>query len=106
MVYYGSMPTALENREPTRLAQPLPLYNVIVHNCNCHTFDDVIVAFVRIINMNPVEASQKAFEIDYHGRAIVATVHEELAELYADRLKTETVNQRGTALRVSVVPAR
>jgi len=87
------MPTALETREPTRLAQPLPLYNVIV-------------AFVRIINMNPGEASRKAFEIDYHGRAIVATVHEELAELYADRLKTETVNQLGTALRVSVVPAR
>lgn len=100
------MPIVQERDAPTRITQPLPLFNVIVHNCDCHTFDDVIVAFVRIINMNPAEASQKAFEIDYHGRAVVATVHEELAELYADRLKAETVNHRGTALRVSVVPAR
>jgi len=100
------MPSVTELLEPTRLQQPLPLFNVIVHNCNCHSFDDVIIAFVRIINLSPADASQKAFEIDYHGRAIVATVHEELAELYADRLKSETVNRLGSALRVSVVPAR
>lgn len=100
------MPIVQDLLEPTRLGQPLPLFNVIVHNCNCHSFDDVIIAFVRIISMPPSEAAQKAFEIDYHGRAIVATVHEELAELYADRIKSETVNRSGTALRVSVVPAR
>jgi len=106
MLYWDAMPSVTELLEPTRLQQPLPLFNVIVHNCNCHTFDEVIIAFVRIINLSPADASQKAFEIDYHGRAIVATVHEELAELYADRLKSETVNRLGSALRVSVVPAR
>ena len=106
MLYWDAMPSVTELLEPTRLQQPLPLFNVIVHNCNCHTFDEVIIAFVRIINLSPADASQKAFEIDYHGRAIVATVHEELAALYADRLKSETVNRLGSALRVSVVPAR
>jgi hypothetical protein len=29
--------------------QPMPLYHTIVHNCSCHSFDDVIFGLMRIV---------------------------------------------------------
>lgn len=87
------------------VSAPLPLYNVIAHNCECHTFDDVIFGFIRILGMNAREAARKADEIDHYGNAVVAQTHQELAELYAARLRDEIISRTNTRLRTSVQPA-
>ena len=52
--------------------QPMPLYHTIVHNCDCHTFEDVIFGLMRIVGTGLRDAERKAREIDFFGRGIVA----------------------------------
>jgi ATP-dependent Clp protease adapter protein ClpS len=80
-------------------------FHVIVHNCNCHSFDDVIFGLMRIVGMGMRDAELKAKEIDFFGRGVVATVDHEAAELYANRLHNEVVSVWGTLLQTSVEPA-
>lgn len=87
------------------VSKPLPLYNVIAHNCDCHTFDDVIFGFIRILGMSAHDATRKADEIDRYGSAVVAQAHQELAEHYAARLRDEIISRANTRLRTSVQPA-
>jgi ATP-dependent Clp protease adapter protein ClpS len=82
--------------------QPLPLYHTVVHNCDCHTFQDVIFGLMRIVGTGLRDAERKAREIDFFGNGIVATSPLEIAELYAHRLHTEVVSASGTLLRTSV----
>lgn len=91
--------------ETTVQRQPMPLYHTLVHNCACHTFDDVILGLMRILGSPMVEARRKAQEIDFFGRAVVATSNKEAAELYAERLHTEVVSDHGTLLGTSIEPA-
>ena len=45
---------------------------VIVFNCDCHTYQEVIMLFCEIIpGMTPPKAFELAWQIDHHGRAIV-----------------------------------
>lgn len=85
--------------------QPVPLYHTIVHNCDCHTFQDVIFGLMRIVGTGLRDAELKAREIDFFGRGVVATTPLEVAELYARRLHTEVVSVHGTLLRTSIEPA-
>ena len=85
--------------------QPIPLYHTIVHNCDCHTFQDVIFGLMRIVGTGLRDAELKAREIDFFGRGIVATTPLEVAELYARRLHTEVVSVHGTLLGTSIEPA-
>jgi ATP-dependent Clp protease adapter protein ClpS len=85
--------------------QPMPLYHAIVHNCDCHTFQDVIFGLMRIVGTGLRDAELKAREIDFFGRAIVATAPLEVAELYAKRLHDEVVSASGTLLGTSIEPA-
>jgi ATP-dependent Clp protease adapter protein ClpS len=85
--------------------QPMPLYNTIVHNCDCHTFQDVIFGLMRIVGTGLRDAELKAREIDFFGRGVVATTSLEVAELYAQRLHDEVVSASGTLLGTSVEPA-
>lgn len=84
--------------------QPARPYNVVVHNCDCHSFDDVIFGLMRIVGLGMRDAELKAKEIDFFGRGVVATVDLEAAELYAARLHAEVVSMWGTLLRTSVEP--
>jgi ATP-dependent Clp protease adapter protein ClpS len=86
----------------TQQARP---YHVVVHNCDCHSFDDVIFGLMRIVGMGMRDAELKAKEIDFFGRGVVATVDLEAAELYASRLHREVVSVWGTLLGTSVEPA-
>jgi ATP-dependent Clp protease adapter protein ClpS len=100
------MPTVTLPRDlEAPISSPLPLYNVIAHNCTCHSFDDVIFGLIRVLGMSASEARGKADEIDHYGRGIVAQAHQELAEHYADRCANEIIGFRGTRLRTSVEPA-
>jgi ATP-dependent Clp protease adapter protein ClpS len=85
--------------------QPMPLYHTIVHNCACHTFQDVIFGLMRIVGTGMRDAERKATEIDFFGRGIVAITTLEVAELYAERLHNEVVSATGTLLGTSIEPA-
>ena len=86
--------------------KPMPLYHTIVHNCACHTFDDVTFGLMRIVGTGLRDAELKAKEIDFFGRGVVATVNLEIAELLAARLHDEVVSAHGTLLRTSIEPAQ
>ncbi len=86
-------------------SQPMPLYHTVVHNCACHTFDDVIFGLMRIVGLDARDAQRKATEVDFFGSGIVATTNFEVAEMYATRLRAEVVSASGTQLQTSVRPA-
>ncbi len=86
-------------------AQPMPLYHTIVHNCSCHSFDDVIFGLMRIVGTGMRDAELKAKEVDFFGSGIVATTNLESAEMYAARLSAEVISASGTRLRTSIRPA-
>jgi len=86
-------------------SQPMPLYHTIVHNCSCHTFDDVIFGLMRIVGTGMRDAELKAKEVDFFGSGIVATTNLERAEMYAARLSAEVISASGTTLRTSIRPA-
>ncbi len=45
---------------------------VVVFNCDCHTYQEVISMFCQIIpGMTPQKAFELAWQIDHHGSAIV-----------------------------------
>lgn len=96
--------THTETHEAER-TQLMPLYHTIVHNCDCHTFQDVIFGLMRIVGTGLRDAERKATEIDFFGRGIVATTTLEVAELYAQRLHNEVVSASGTLLGTSIEPA-
>ncbi len=91
-------------RDETR-EQPMPLYHTVVHNCSCHTFDDVIFGLMRIVGLGMRDAQRKATEVDFFGSGIVATANFEVAEMFAERLRAEVISASGTTLKTSVKPA-
>ena len=96
--------TRTEEQHATQ-TQPMPLYHTIVHNCDCHSFEDVIFGLMRIVGTGLRDAELKAREVDFFGRAIVATTTLEVAEHYAKRLHDEVVSSSGTLLGTSIEPA-
>ena len=47
---------------------------VIVHNCDCHTYQQVIQLFCAVIpGMTPPKAFELAYKIDHEGQAVVYT---------------------------------
>jgi ATP-dependent Clp protease adapter protein ClpS len=100
------MPIQTRSDEETTVgAEPLRLYNTIVHNCDCHSFDDVTFGLMRIVGMGLRDAERKSREIDVFGSGIVATTPLEVAEMYAQRLHAEVVSRFGTHLITSITPA-
>jgi ATP-dependent Clp protease adapter protein ClpS len=100
-----SPPTRTQTQEIVETErEPARLYHVIVYNCDCHSFDDVIFGLMRIVGTGMRDAELKAKEIDFFGHAVVATANLEVAELYATRLHDEVVSASGTLLRTSVQP--
>lgn len=60
---------------------------VTVYNCNCHTYQQVIVLFCRAIpGMDPQRAFELAWRIDHEGSAIVYTGERETVEVVAKQL--------------------
>ena len=69
---------------------------VIVFNCDCHTYQQVIDLFCRFIpGMTAARAFELAFRIDHEGEAVVYTGAAEQAEDIGAKLA-------GGGLRVSV----
>lgn len=60
---------------------------VVVFNCDCHTYQQVIELFCRYIpGMNPRKAFELAYRIDHEGQAIVYNGPLEQAEDIAAKL--------------------
>lgn len=69
---------------------------VIVFNCDCHTYQQVISLFCRIIpGMSSSRAFELAWRIDHEGQATVYTGEWKSAEVIGTRLA-------GGGLRVAV----
>ncbi|MCA9472957.1 MAG: ATP-dependent Clp protease adaptor ClpS [Nitrospirales bacterium] len=69
---------------------------VIVYNCNCHTYQQVIALFCEYIpGMTPARAFELAWQIDHHGSAAVYQGEQKRAEGIAKQLA-------GGGLRVEV----
>jgi ATP-dependent Clp protease adaptor protein ClpS len=69
---------------------------VIVYNCECHTYQQVIDLFCRFIpGMTPSKAFELAYRIDHEGEAMVYAGESEQAEEVAAKLA-------GGGLRVAV----
>jgi ATP-dependent Clp protease adapter protein ClpS len=95
----------LFEESPTTELEEAPLYHTVVHNCECHTFQDVTFGLMRILGTGMRDAELKAKEIDFFGKGVVATTSLASAELYASRLHNEVVSATGTLLRTSVEKA-
>lgn len=60
---------------------------VIVYNCDCHTYQQVISLFCSCIpGMTPSRAFELAWKIDHHGEAVVFTGAWKEAEEIAGKL--------------------
>jgi ATP-dependent Clp protease adaptor protein ClpS len=60
---------------------------VVVFNCECHTYQQVIDLFCRFIpGMTPAKAFELAYRIDHEGEAVVYTGPLEHAEDIAAKL--------------------
>jgi ATP-dependent Clp protease adaptor protein ClpS len=69
---------------------------VIVYNCDCHTYQQVIDLFCRFIpGMTSTKAFELAYRIDHQGEAVVYSGESDKAEEVA-------ANLAGGGLRVSV----
>ena len=69
---------------------------VVVYNCECHTYKQVIDLFCRFIpGMTSAKAFELAYRIDHEGEAIVFTGGTEQAEEIAAKLA-------GAGLKVAV----
>ncbi|HLY67048.1 MAG TPA: ATP-dependent Clp protease adaptor ClpS [Chloroflexota bacterium] len=80
------------------LQKLLPPYNVVLHNDDVHTFDDVAHALNKVIGVSLKRGYQLADIVHNNGNAIVATCRKEQAELYRERLE-------GYKLTVTIEPA-
>lgn len=66
----GAVPEAVEEQR-TSTGEHLGA-RVIVYNCNCHTYQQVIQLFCEAIpGMNPKKAFELAWKIDHEGSATV-----------------------------------
>ncbi len=64
-----------------------PLYHVILHNDETHTYNYVIAMLVQLFGKDPERAFQHAREVDTTGVTIVDTTTLERAELKRDQIR-------------------
>ncbi|GMV79287.1 MAG: hypothetical protein AMXMBFR7_04710 [Planctomycetota bacterium] len=64
-----------------------PLYHVILHNDDDHTYHYVIVMLMQLFGMSAEKAYRHAVEVDSAGVTIVDTTSLERAELKRDQIR-------------------
>lgn len=81
--------TTETEREQRTLQEILPPYNVMLHNDDHHSMDQVVDALVKSVpSLIVEEAVGIMLEAHNSGVAIVITCPLEQAELYRDRIRT------------------
>lgn len=84
-----SVPAVDTDIDMQRFLDRCPPYQVILHNDDHHSMDEVIVALIRSVpGVNEHKAILIMLEAHTTGRAIVIVCPQEQAEFYAERLGT------------------
>ncbi|MEM6757600.1 MAG: ATP-dependent Clp protease adaptor ClpS [Planctomycetota bacterium] len=79
-------PTRSSNRPPTR--QDLPKFRVILHNDDVHDMAFVTDTLRLAMPFSASDAWRLMFVAHHYGKSLLVTVHQELAELYRDKLRS------------------
>jgi len=82
----GSGQTTTAPRVRPGLPETEPLFHVVLHDDDDHTYDYVIEMLRSIFGYDLDKAYGMTREVDMSGRVIVATVHKELAELRVEQI--------------------
>ncbi len=85
----GEVQASIPLAEPKKAAarpDVEPLYHVVLHDDEAHTYDYVIEMLRKIFGYDLDKAYAMTSEVDTTGRVIVATVHKELAELRVEQI--------------------
>src|SRR3954452_5900724 len=61
-------------------------WNVVLWNDDVHSYEFVIVSLMQIIGCSMEEAFKHADTVHHHGKSIVASETQEVAELYYEQL--------------------
>lgn len=66
-----------------------PPYKVIIHNCDCHSMDYVVIALVKSVpSLDEKTANSIMLTADQEGTAVVVVVPQETAEFYQQRIQS------------------
>lgn len=74
------------NLKTKTLIKPELVWSVVLFNCNCHTFDEVIEQLIKAIGCSSQTASQLSYVADKFGSVKVFEGSEEECERVADIL--------------------
>jgi ATP-dependent Clp protease adapter protein ClpS len=83
----------------------LPLYHVILMDCDCHSQEQVDYALHYLCGLSKEVAYQKMLATHTLGRTIVGTYHEEAAAFFVARLRSVISQTTGLPLKVDIEPA-
>ena len=83
----GSPGTQVLPRPSDPITKKAPLYHVILHDDDSHTYEYVITMLMRLFGKNPQRAFEHAREVDTTGVTIVETTTLERAELKRDQIR-------------------
>jgi len=101
----SAVPSRIQTQErDAAQTQPMPLYHTIVHNCNCHTFEDVIFGLMRIVGRACAMPNER------HARSISSGAHRRHHDARGRRTLCAAAAQRShqrerTLLGTSIEPA-
>jgi ATP-dependent Clp protease adaptor protein ClpS len=80
--------TIAQPREKTEeKTESLPPYNVILLDDDDHSYEYVIFMLKTLFGHPPEKGYEMAVEVDTTGRVVVATTHQEEAELKRDQIQ-------------------
>ena len=79
-------PDTIERQETDRLSDWILPRKVVVHNCDCHDFDQVILALMKSLPMSSDDAESFANLVHSTGRAIVYDGDLEKCEMVCENI--------------------
>jgi len=83
----GDAGTQVLERPADPITRKAPLYHVILHDDDQHSYEYVIKMLIQLFGKDPERAFQHAKEVDSTGVTIVETTSLERAELKRDQIR-------------------
>lgn len=79
---------ALPGVQEEQRVQQLPPFRVLLHNDNVNTFEHVILAILKLTDLDEHQAVQRTVEAHQSGCSLLLVTHKERAELYVEQFAT------------------
>ena len=76
---------------PSRKPKNLPPFKVLLHNDDKNSFENVILAILKITTLDARQAVVKTLEAHETGVSLLLVTHKERAELYVEQFATFTL---------------